>query len=98
MYPMHDVGGYGLGLGVPAGIAPLIALLVLWSVIWKGLGLWHSAKRGETWWFIAILVFNTAGILEIIYLFAFAKVKVSELFSMFGAKKEETVVVKEPEA
>jgi hypothetical protein len=95
MFPMNDMGGYGFGLGVPTGIAPLIGLLVLWSVIWKGLGLWHSAKRGEKWWFIAILVLNTAGILEILYLFAFAKLKVSELFSMFGEKKDETVVVKE---
>lgn len=57
----------------------MVAFLV-WAFVWKGLGLWHAAKRKEPWWFIAILLINTAGILEIIYLFAVAKVKQKELF------------------
>lgn len=56
-------------------------LIMLWSLVWKGLALWHSGRRGQVWWFVAMLLINTAGILEIIYLFAFAKLKVSELFS-----------------
>lgn len=63
------------------GILPFMAVFVLWSVFWKGLALWHSARRGQYWWFLAILVINTAGILEIIYLFVVAKVKLAELFS-----------------
>ncbi len=51
-----------------------LAALMIWSMVWKGIGLWHSARRREKSWFIAILVLNTAGILELIYLFAFAKV------------------------
>jgi methionyl-tRNA synthetase len=46
------------------GIIPI----VVWSSFWKGLSLWHAAKRNETWWFIALLVINTVGILEIGYL------------------------------
>ncbi len=65
----------------------LLLVLVLWSVVWKGLALWHSAKRGEKWWFVAILVINTVGILEIIYLFGFAKLKASELFGHQGEKR-----------
>jgi Family of unknown function (DUF5652) len=69
-------------LPVLAGLfAPALILLVLWSVFWKGLALWHSARRSQPWWFVIILVVNTAGILEIIYLFAVAKLKLSELFS-----------------
>lgn len=41
---------------------------ILWSLSWKGLALWHAAKREEKWWFIAMLVINTIGILEICYL------------------------------
>lgn len=97
MNPIQDMGAYGMGVGLPLGVAPLIAILVLWSVVWKGLALWHSANRGDKWWFIAILVINSVGILEIIYLFGIARMKFSELFSGF-AKKEETVVVDEPGA
>ncbi len=58
-----------------------IALLAVWSLFWKGLALWHAARRGQSWWFIIMLGVNTAGILEMVYLFAILKLKVSELFS-----------------
>ena len=62
-------------------LLPLIAPLVVWSLFWKGLALWHAGRRGEEWWFIALLIINTAGILEIIYLFVFLKIKWEHLFS-----------------
>lgn len=46
-----------------------IALLVIWIVVWKGLALWKAARLERKWWFIALLVINTWGILEIIYYF-----------------------------
>jgi len=56
------------------GIHPIfIALAIIWSLIWKGLALWKSAELRQKYWFIAILVINTLGILEIIYLFFVAK-------------------------
>ena len=61
--------------------APFIILAVVWSVVWKGLALWHSARRGQYWWFLILLVVNTLGILEIIYLFFVAGLKFKELFS-----------------
>ena len=55
---------------------PLLALVILvWILIWKGLALWRAAQKESKWWFIAILVFNTVGILEILYLFVFSKPK-----------------------
>jgi len=60
---------------------PFIILLVLWSMFWKGLALWHAGRKGQPWWFVIFLVLNTAGILEIIYLFAVLKIKFSKLFS-----------------
>ncbi len=58
-----------------------IFLIYLWSIVWKGLSLWRSAQLKQKNWFIAILVLNTLGILEIVYLFFFAKkkLKLSEL-------------------
>ncbi len=55
---------------------PLLLLLILfWSIFWKGLALWRAAKDNQRYWFIALLVVNTIGILEIIYLLKFAKDK-----------------------
>ncbi|MFA6306107.1 MAG: DUF5652 family protein [Candidatus Gracilibacteria bacterium] len=56
-------------------------LLLIWSFFWKGLALWHASRRGQSLWFVIFLVVNTLGILEIIYLFAVAKLKFSKLFS-----------------
>lgn len=44
-----------------------------WSVIWKGIALWKAAGNKQRIWFIILLVVNTAGILEIIYLKFFQK-------------------------
>lgn len=55
----------------------LFFILYLWSLFWKGFGLWRAAKASQRNWFIAILVLNTVGILEIIYLFKFAKPKLT---------------------
>jgi methionyl-tRNA synthetase len=46
---------------------------LLWSTLWKGLALWHAARRSEKWWFVALLIINTVGILEIIYLLFVAR-------------------------
>ena len=75
---------YAVGIGAPAWIhtfGPLLFLLVIWSIFWKGLALWHSGQRTQAGWFIALLIINTAGILEIIYLFAILKLKFSQVFS-----------------
>jgi len=49
----------------------LMALIfggVTWSLIWKGIALWHAARNGQKGWFIALMVINTIGVLEIVYL------------------------------
>jgi hypothetical protein len=72
------------GLWLPPSIhalAPVLPVLLLWEGFWKGLALWHSGRRGQPVWFVVLIVVNTIGILPIIYLFAVAHLKVSELFS-----------------
>lgn len=71
----------GGGWGFTGIFWPFMAVLILWGLFWKGLALWHSARRVESWWFVILLLINTAGILEIIYLFAVAKLKFEELFT-----------------
>ncbi len=47
----------------------LVAIIVLWSLVWAGIALWESARRGDKKWFIVFLVVHTLGILEMIYIF-----------------------------
>ena len=54
-----------------AALLPLIIVAALWTVIIKGYALWHAARGGQKGWFIALLVINTLGILEVIYLIWF---------------------------
>lgn len=60
---------------------PLLTwLLIGWVLFWKGLALWRAARNNQQGWFIAILILNTLGVLEILYLFIFSK-KSSQNFS-----------------
>lgn len=55
-------------------VAPwILVVLVVWSLIWKGLALWKAARLSSKWWFIILLLVNTLGILEIIYFFFVSK-------------------------
>ena len=54
---------------------PLFIILVAWEVIWKGMGMWKSARNNQLVWFVCILIFNTLGILPIIYITFFQKKK-----------------------
>jgi hypothetical protein len=51
----------------------LIFLLIIWSLFWKGVALWKAVKSNQKGWFVMLLLINTAGILEIIYIFAIDK-------------------------
>lgn len=53
----------------------LLFILGLWTLPWKGVALWKSARQKKKWWFIALFVVNTIGILEILYIFIFSKSK-----------------------
>ncbi|HDR91123.1 MAG TPA: hypothetical protein ENN75_02620 [candidate division Zixibacteria bacterium] len=71
-YSPELIGGLG------AGLIFLIGLLALAEVILKAIGMWKAARRTQTVWFVCLLIFNTAGILPIIYL-------------LTGGKKPETL-------
>jgi hypothetical protein len=49
--------------------------IILWAGIWKGIGLWKAGKNRQLIWFIAMFIFNTAGLLPIIYIVFFQKKK-----------------------
>jgi hypothetical protein len=55
--------------------AMLFLLLTMWSLAWKGVALWRASHNNQRNWFIVMLIVNTVGILEIVYIFYFSKVK-----------------------
>lgn len=79
---------YYMDLSTIPSIPPLAQYaLLIWSIAWKGLALWNASRNSQKNWFIAILVVNTIGILEIIYLFKFAKKKMVLSDLMFWNSK-----------
>jgi predicted permease len=59
---------------------PLLALIIaaivvvaIWDGIWKLIALWKSARHNQLAWFICLAIFNTAGILPILYILLFQK-------------------------
>ena len=68
---------------LPTGIGavnPFFAIaFLIWILFWKTIALWRAAKANQVNWFIVLLILNslTFGIVEIIYLFGFAKPKMT---------------------
>jgi hypothetical protein len=46
----------------------LIAIVAIWDSVWKLIGMWKAARNNHLAWFICIFIFNTIGILPIIYI------------------------------
>lgn len=55
----------------------LTLIISIWDSVWKAISLWKSARNGHLVWFVCLLIFNTAGILPILYIFMFSE-KVEE--------------------
>jgi methionyl-tRNA synthetase len=56
-------------MALPPG---MLVLFVAWTLVWKGIALWRAARAGQPAWFVVLLVVNTLGILEIVYVAFFA--------------------------
>jgi len=54
---------------------PLVIAIVAGTLILKGIALWRAARLGQKGWFVALLVVNTLGILEAIYILFVSKGK-----------------------
>lgn len=55
------------------GISPLFLLIYLWTLPWKGVALWKAAGKKHLGWFIALLLVNSAALMEALYIFYFSK-------------------------
>ncbi len=54
---------------------PIIVIIAIWDAVWKAIGLWKSGRNNQLAWFVCLFIFNTAGILPMLYIFLFQKKK-----------------------
>ncbi len=50
-------------------VSAVLIVLSVWALIWKGIALWKASQKGEKFWFTVILILNTFGIFEILYIY-----------------------------
>jgi hypothetical protein len=62
-------------LDIPLNRELWFIALFVWTIAWKGLALWKAARQGKKEWFIPLLIINTLGILEILYIYVFSQPK-----------------------
>ena len=68
-----------------------LSFWVIWDMAWKGLAMWRAARRKESWWFVALMVFNTMGLLPIAYLLIWGKEEGDEKVIKSVVSKVKTV-------
>ncbi len=64
--PLSYGAGFFLGIIL---LFIIIMAVVVCLITLKGYSLWTAARRGDQGWFIALLIVNTFGILELCYLY-----------------------------
>jgi len=69
----YEIFGAMLGISQTA-IMVIFIVIGIWSLAWKGFALWKASKKKSIPWFVVLLVLNTVGILEILYIFVFSKI------------------------
>ncbi len=71
----------GFSVTFPTWAVALFVVIVVWSLVWKLVGLWKSARKGSWIWFVVLAITNTLGILPILYVYVFSEI---------GKKKQTT--------
>ena len=74
----------------------LFSLIMIWSLAWKLAALWKAARHKSLFWFIALALINTVGILEILYIFVFSKMEHTKLVRIRKTKPEVALLDKKP--
>ena len=58
-----------------------VILLAIWDGVWKLIAMWKSARNNELAWYVCLAIFNTAGILPILYILFFQKTETGKIQS-----------------
>lgn len=86
MSDLYKITADYLGISVEWVIF-LFLIISIWSLIWKGLALWKSARKNHLIWFVILLFINTIGILEILYIYVFSEMKFDKSSEIVKKKK-----------
>jgi hypothetical protein len=54
-------------------LCAVIVLLAIWDGVWKLIAMWKSARNNQMAWYVCLAIFNTIGILPILYITCFQK-------------------------
>lgn len=76
-----------LGISVSTAII-ILTLVSIWALVWKGFALWKASKKNHLIWFIVLLIINTIGILEILYIYIFSKMNLRRKTKEVKSKKK----------
>jgi len=74
-----------LGISNNFAIA-IIFIITIWSLAWKGFALWKSAMKKNKVWFVILLIVNTIGILEILYIYVFSEMNFNKKYNKIKKK------------
>jgi hypothetical protein len=66
----------------------LLIIIVIWSIVWKLIALWKSARKNHIVWFILLAIVNTVGILEILYVYIFSEINFGKKSSVKNKKRK----------
>ena len=74
----------------------LLLLVQAWDLIWKSFALWRAARNKDIFWFVLLILINSAGLLPAFYLFYMSKtshkkvihIKMPSIHKVGGDKKE----------
>lgn len=83
--------------GISVWLVTLILFIIFtWTAVWKLLAMWKSAKKGSVIWFVVLALFNTVGILPILYIYVFSKMNLKNVKSVprKRVKKKQTLSTK----
>lgn len=75
-------------------LLPWLIPIFIWESFLKGFALWKSGRNKQPIWFVCIFLFNTLGILPILYLFLFQKNGNTEKLKNQSIKKTNTSLKK----
>lgn len=88
---------FGLGFGLFALSSILMIILMILSILLKAYALWTAVKRDEKGWFVALLIINTLGILELVYLYGVAGKTIDDFKALFKKNDNTSVPPSAPQ-
>jgi hypothetical protein len=69
------------------GLTWWMLLIIIWDLAWRVAAVWKSTRLNHPMWSVVFVLFQSVGILPILYIFLFSKMKLDEKVSKKRRKK-----------